>query len=91
MPGINQNGYSYRNISASANVSNVSCTLAGVFCSTSTSGTIAIYDSATTTTSLPVTGTIALTAGQFYSVPAGLGYGCYVVIGGTANVTVFTA
>jgi hypothetical protein len=91
MPGIVQNGYSYHYLAASANVSSVPCTLAGVLCSASSSGTIAIYDSATTTTTLPVSGTIALTAGQFYSIPAGLGYGCYVVIGGTANVTVFTA
>ena len=56
----------------------------GFLCSTSTGGTVAITDGATA-----MSGTIALTAGQFYPFPyefAGVGT---FTIGGTAGITVF--
>lgn len=79
----------YKNLSASANVSVVSCKVIGFLCNTTSAGTVNLYDDISTGTSVPITGTITLTAGQFYPVPAQTINGLNVVIGGTANVTVF--
>jgi hypothetical protein len=76
-------------LTATGNVSAVQARLAGILCSTTSSGTVVVYDSATTTTTIPITGTITLTAGQFYPIPARCQSGVYVVVGGTADVTVF--
>jgi hypothetical protein len=78
----------YKNITATGNVSPVTTDLLGIFVSTSTSGTITIYDSATTTTSAPITGTFNVTAGTWYAIPASASAGLYIVVGGTLNATV---
>ena len=84
-------GGSYKNITATANLSPIPATVIGVLCSSTTGGTLILYDSATTTTTDPVTGTITLTAGQFYQIPASTESGIYAVIANTANITVFWA
>ena len=81
----------YKNLTATANCSPNPCNLLGVFCATTTGGTVNIYDDASTGTGTPVTGTITLTAGTFYPVPASLSKGLYVVITNTANITVIYA
>lgn len=91
MPGNLTNSGAFKNISATANVSAVPVCLVGVLCSASTSGTLNLYDSATTTTSVPITGTINLTAGQYLPIPAAVSSGIYAVVGGTANITLFYA
>jgi hypothetical protein len=78
--------YSVR--TASGNIKTSQGVLFGVFCSTSTAGTIALYDDAATGTSIPMTGTITLVAGTLYRIPVGFANGLNAVIGGTANVTV---
>ena len=79
----------YANISATANISAVPSRLIGVLCSTTSSGTLNVYNDTSTGTTNTVTGTITLTAGQFYPIPARCGNGIYLVIGGTANITAF--
>lgn len=64
----------------------------GIFVSSTSSGTLAVYDSATASTSDPkIANTITLTAGtQYLSFPAGLWFskGLYIVLGNTAEYTV---
>lgn len=88
---MNVTSYGYKAISATANVSAIPCTIGGVLCSSSSAGTITIYDSATTTTTAPVVAVMSVTAGTYYPIGASLAAGCYVVIGGTAAVTVMVA
>lgn len=70
--------------------------LYGIFVSTTSSGTLKIYDSLdTTTTSKPVIAdTITVTAGTTYlNIPEGISFkdGLLVVLGSTASFTVFYA
>lgn len=81
----------YTNLSATANVSPVPKALIGFLVSTTTAGTIQFYDSATTTTTTPITGVITPTAGSFIAVKAYAAAGIYAVITGTLNVTVICA
>lgn len=81
----------YKNVSATANIKPVDGAMLGVFCSSITSTpTLQLYDSATTTTTLPITGVITLTAGTFYQIPVCFLNGLCAVISGTANITVVT-
>lgn len=84
----NTPAYSYKNLTASANVKAIDGILGGIVCSTSSAGTVTVYDDAGTGTSTPITGTISLTAGQFYNLPFAFSKGLYIVVGGTANITV---
>ena len=77
----------YKNLTASANVKSTDGALIGVFCATSSSGTLSLYDSASTTTTTPIVATFNLTAATYYPIPVGYDLGLYAVIGGTANVT----
>ena len=86
-----QEAAGYHNMTSSANVSAVPANLIGIFCSTTSSGTVTVYDDAATGTGTPVTGAITLTAGTWYKIPAGCSKGIYVAIANTANVTVFYA
>lgn len=88
MSGIVTESFTPKQMSASANVCNTSACLGGVFCSSSTSGTLTLYDSATTTTTTKIVDTFSLTAGTFYPLPFGFGSGIYAVVGGTASITV---
>lgn len=66
--------------------------LYGIFVSTTTSGTITVYDSASASTSDPkIANTITVAAGtQYLSFPAGIWFskGLYVVLANTATFTV---
>jgi hypothetical protein len=77
-----------RQISATANIAPRSCSIAGVFCSSSSSGAVTIYDDAATGTTTKVVDTFSVTAGTWYPLPFTVSSGVYVVIGGTASVTV---
>lgn len=81
----------YKNLTATANVSPIPCKVLGVFVSTETTATVQLYDSATTTTTAPITGAIAVAAGTWYTIPVGTSAGLYVAITGTADVTVVFA
>jgi hypothetical protein len=80
--------FGYKQLSASANVSAAPAVLGGIFCSASTSGTVTVYDDAATGTTTKIVDTFSLTAGTFYRLPFGAGTGLYIVIGGTASITV---
>ena len=60
----------------------------GIFVASSTSGTIAVYDSATTTTGTPIVPVFAAVAGTWYPLPFGYGQGVYIVVGGTLTAVV---
>lgn len=80
------------NISATANVSPRPCDILGIFVSAaSATPTIALYDSATTTTTDPIVTTFTPAAGTYYPIPASTESGAYIVISGTVNCTVFFA
>jgi hypothetical protein len=75
-------------ISTTANVKASQGAMLGIFCSSSTSGTITLYDDAATGTSTAIAAVFNVTAGTWYSLPVAFGNGLYVVVGGTAAVTV---
>jgi len=92
MSGIASYVGGYKQITATGNVSPIGCKLLGIFVSSSTAGTVTIYDSATnTTTTKVVDTTAALTGSTWIPIPVALASGCYVVVGGTLSATVVFA
>ena len=92
MSGIAQYVGGYKQITATGNVSPIGCKLLGIFVSSSTLGTVTIYDSATTTTTTKVVDTtVALTGGTWLPMPIGFASGVYIVVGGTLSATVVYA
>ena len=82
----------YTRLTATANVAPTPKALLGFFVSSTNAGTIQFYDSATTTTSTPITGVITPAASAFYPIKAYGAAGVYAVIAGTAlDVTIITA
>jgi len=79
----------YKAVSATGNLFVGAVSVLGFLCATSSSGTLNLYDSATTTTTDPVTGTLSLVAGTYYPIPANVTQGIYAVIGGTATGTLY--
>lgn len=79
---------SYKNMTATANVKASDGVMLGFFVNSTTSGTLTFYDSSSTTTTTPITGTITPAAGNFYSLPVGFSNGLYCVIANTINVTI---
>ena len=75
-------------ISASGNISAVPCFLQGIFVSSSSGGTIAIYDDAATGTSIPAVAQFSATAATWYPLQMKLAKGLNVVVGGTLAATV---
>ncbi len=78
----------YKNLTASANCSAVSCKVIGYLCSTTGGGTVQLYDDAATGTTTPITAAVTVVAGQFYPVPAQTINGLYCAISGTCNITI---
>lgn len=82
----------YRQGNADAQVKVGAGKLYGVFVSSTTSGTFALYDSATASTSDPkIADTVTVTAGtQYLSFPAGIWFskGLYIDIANTIQYTV---
>lgn len=92
MSGIANYVGGYKQISATGNVSPIGCKLLGIFVSSSTVGTVTIYDSATTTTTTKVVDTtVALTGGTWVPMPIAFASGIYIVVGGTLSATVVYA
>jgi len=91
MSGIANYVGGYKQITATGNVSPIGCKLLGILVSASSSGTVTIYDSATTTTSTKVVDTVTLTAGTWLPMPIGFASGIYIVVGGTLSATVVYA
>lgn len=82
----------YKQLAATNQVKVGAGKLFGIFVSSTTSGTLAVYDSATASTSDPkIANTITITAGtQYLSFPAGIWFskGLYVVAANTIEFTV---
>ena len=92
MSGIATQVGGYKVVSATGNVAPIPKKMLGIFVSAASSTpTIAVYDSATTTTTDPIAATFTPAGGTFYTIPAATEAGIYVVIGGTVNCTVFFA
>jgi hypothetical protein len=82
----------YKLISATGNVSPIGTDLLGIFVSAASSTpTITIYDSATTTTTAKVIDTFTPVAATYYTIPASVASGLYIVISGTLSATVVYA
>lgn len=77
-----------RQISTTTLLFTGSGTLRNIFCSSSSAGTATIYDSATAANNNKIVDTFSLTAGTSYNLPYGYANGLYVVLGGTASITV---
>lgn len=78
----------YAAVSASGNVMARSGALIGIFVANG-SGTITIYDTASTETSRKVVDAFSVNPGMFYPLPFVVSKGIYIVIsGGTMNITV---
>ncbi len=83
---------SFKQMSASANVKPFAGVLQGIFVSTvSGSPTLAIYDSASTTTTVPIIAQFIPVAATFYPMKTTFATGLYVVVGGTVQCTVVYA
>ncbi|MFI0489345.1 MAG: hypothetical protein ACH344_08710 [Yersinia sp. (in: enterobacteria)] len=78
-------------ISSSKNVLPTDGAMLGIFCSSSSSGTCTIYDSATTGTGTTIVAVFNLTAGTWYELPITCANGFYIVLGGTAAITAVVA
>lgn len=78
--------YKYTNISASAKISDYPIKLGGIQCNSTTSGTVKIYDNNAASGTV-VVNTYTLATG-WNSLPFILQNGCYITVGGTADITV---
>lgn len=77
------------NKTASANIKPISGALLGFYVNSTSTGTIIFYDSATTTTTAALTGTITPAIG-WHALPITFNDGLYIVIANTLNVTIVT-
>jgi hypothetical protein len=77
----------YKNIISTQNLVPRSGTLLGFYVNSTSSGTLLIYDSATTTTNLQISGLITPAIG-WNNYPVKFVNGLYVVIANTLNLTV---
>jgi len=79
----------YKNLSASALIATGAGTLQGVVVNSHTSGTLKFWDNTSAATTV-IFNTITLAAGERYIPLFGAKFttGCYLTIGGTADVTV---
>ena len=82
----------FKQISATTNIKNQPAKLKGIFCSSATSSpTITVYDTQTTETTLKMIDSFVMTAATNYNFYDGISTenGLYVVISGTASVTIY--
>ena len=84
---MNIQSFTPKQLSASGNAVNTDGIMAGVFCSSSSSGTLTIYDDAATGTTNKIVDTFPLVAGTFYPLPIAFAAGLNLVVGGTASFT----
>lgn len=79
--------YKYTNLSASAKISDTPVKLGGIFCASSSSGTIKVWDN-TAASGAIVVNTFSIAAATWYPLPFILQNGCFITVGGTADITV---
>ena len=80
----------YAHLSASGLVKAGPGILTGVLCSSSSSGTMKVWE-ALTATGLYIQNTMPLVAGQFYPMLTRFDVGVYITLAGTCEITVFYA
>ncbi len=73
-------------VTATGNILPRDGAMLGFFVANATTATLILYDSATTTTTTPLTGTLTLAAG-WYFLPIIFQTGLYAVITGTTSIT----
>lgn len=78
------------NITSTTTVKTGPGRLLGIFASSSTSGTVKIYDGTSTSGTLLVN-TATLAAATFYRIPVNFAVGLHVVVGGTLDCCVIWA
>lgn len=79
------------NLTASGVVKTQSGKISGVFCASTSSGTLKLWDN-TAASGNVIVNTFNLTAGTFYEIPAAFATGCYATIAGTsADITIFVS
>ncbi len=78
------------NMSASALVKSGAGALLGIFCASGSSPTLKVWDSESAAGRV-IVNTFTPTPGLFHPIPGKFKVGCYVTIGGTADITVFYA
>ena len=81
-----QNGQ-FKQMSATANIKASQGVLLGFFVSSTTAGTIAIYDDPAAGTTTKIIDSLTPTVLGWYTLPAAFTTGCNVVIGGALQVT----
>lgn len=79
--------YTYKQISASGNVCAIDGILGGIFVSSTTAGTVTVYDDAATGTATKIVDTVTLAVG-WNPMPFAFSKGLNIVIGGTMSATV---
>lgn len=79
--------YTYKQISASGNVCAIDGILGGIFVSSTTSGTVTVYDDPATGTATKIVDTVTLAVG-WNPLPFAFSKGLNVVVGGTLSATV---
>jgi hypothetical protein len=79
--------YTYKQISASGNVCAIDGILGGIFVSSTTAGTVTVYDDAATGTTTKIVDTVTLAVG-WNPMPFAFSKGLNIVIGGTMSATV---
>lgn len=84
---MNIQSFTPKQLSASGNAVSGDGIMSGVFCSSSSSGTLTIYDDAATGTTNKIVDTFPLVAGTFYPLPIAFSAGLNLVVGGTASFT----
>jgi hypothetical protein len=80
--------YKFINMTASGAVNTGKTRLGGIFCASSSTGTVKVWDNTAGSGTVCVN-TFSVAAGTYYPIPANLQNGCYITIGGTADITAF--
>lgn len=79
--------YKYTELTASAKISDTPVKLGGIFCASSSSGTVKIWDNNAASGAV-VVNTFNVSANTWYPLPFILQNGCFITIGGTTDLTV---
>jgi hypothetical protein len=83
----NTQGFSYKQITASGNICGIDGILGGIYCSSTTAGTVTIYDDPATGTATKLLDTTTLEVG-WNPMPFAFSKGLNIVVGGTLSATV---
>jgi hypothetical protein len=80
--------YKFTNTTASALIQSGPTKLGGIFCASSSAGTVKVWNNTAASGAVCVN-TFSVAAATFYKIPADMQKGCYITVGGTADITVF--